>query len=515
MTDKPAKHVVDLFAAYSEEQIGEEQMQRLEAMLQDDAEARQQFLMCTLLRASLQERYATPAVEIIPEAPASLPGRRQIWRWAGRIAAMLLISAGVLGALWLGRSHGKDQSGSGPAAPVAVLTESDDVVWGRTSMDAEQLVPGASLTPGRLRLVSGRVQVLYNSGAVVTIHGPSDYEILADNQGRLASGSMLAYVPPRARGFTVQGPRGLSVMDLGTEFEMRVDRDGRCGIDVLQGRVALINRDQYEELTAGGAAHTTVAGRIVLVGATPEQIRYVHYSFDEPAGDPLEDAGQGFIAGPYPAALRFTEPGKEGPDRIAGPFGMALSFDGINDYVQTQFPGIGGSKPRTVAMWARIAPDASTKDSLALLSYGRFEHEMIWQMSWNTYAADGAMGALRVGVMGDQIVGKTDLRDGKWHHLAATFDGSTARLYVDGQLDATHEMAHSIDTEIGRGATPMVLGRNVKLASGSDQFFRGAIDEVYVIDDALNANEIGALMHDNALPERLSNGRSRNGGAQQ
>ena len=36
---------------------------------------------------------------------------------------------------------------------------------------------------------------------------------------------------------------------------------------------------------------------------------------------------------------------------------------------------------------------------------------------------------------GGSVSGTTDLRDNSWHHIAVTYDGNTARAFVDGQLE--------------------------------------------------------------------------------
>ena len=33
------------------------------------------------------------------------------------------------------------------------------------------------------------------------------------------------------------------------------------------------------------------------------------------------------------------------------------------------------------------------------------------------------------------LLATTDLRDNSWHHIAVTYDGNTAKIFVDGQLE--------------------------------------------------------------------------------
>jgi hypothetical protein len=83
--------------------------------------------------------------------------------------------------------------------------------------------------------------------------------------------------------------------------------------------------------------------------------------------------------------------------------------------------------------------------------------------------------------------------DGKWHHVAGTFDGATVRLYVDC-------------IEVGNG-TPTAIKINYNLPTSNDLFlgtylwpggslaFTGSIDEISIYNRALSASEIQTIYH--------------------
>lgn len=85
--------------------------------------------------------------------------------------------------------------------------------------------------------------------------------------------------------------------------------------------------------------------------------------------------------------------------------------------------------------------------------------------------------------------GTTVMSDGFFHHLAATWDGAAAKLYVDGSLVDTKSLAGTIsyDTSIG-----LWIG-----GSGSfpGEALGGKADDVRIYSHALTAGEISSAMN--------------------
>ena len=74
-----------------------------------------------------------------------------------------------------------------------------------------------------------------------------------------------------------------------------------------------------------------------------------------------------------------------------------------------------------------------------------------------------------------------------WSHLAATYDGATIRLYVNGGLISSQAAAGSIMTS----SDPLRIGGNALWG----EYFTGLIDEVRIYNRALNVAEIQADMN--------------------
>ena len=82
--------------------------------------------------------------------------------------------------------------------------------------------------------------------------------------------------------------------------------------------------------------------------------------------------------------------------------------------------------------------------------------------------------------------GVTDLDPDKWTHLAATYDSTTLRLFVNGAQVGTRDLPEALTP----GDGPLTFGAN----NVWGERFRGLIDEVRVYGRALSASEIGADM---------------------
>ncbi|HET6146074.1 MAG TPA: LamG domain-containing protein [Polyangia bacterium] len=86
-----------------------------------------------------------------------------------------------------------------------------------------------------------------------------------------------------------------------------------------------------------------------------------------------------------------------------------------------------------------------------------------------------------------------------WVHLAVTYDGTTARLYVDGVAAPGAMM--QITGSFAADTTPVILGGNANDANGvATELFPGRVDELMLYRRALTAEEIARLHAGELLP---------------
>jgi hypothetical protein len=78
---------------------------------------------------------------------------------------------------------------------------------------------------------------------------------------------------------------------------------------------------------------------------------------------------------------------------------------------------------------------------------------------------------------------------GTWVHIAGTYDGATARLYLDGVQVASAAQSGTFPAD----HNPVLLSGNIDAASDRAEAFPGRLDEVMLYHRALGADEIARL----------------------
>ncbi|MBI3940540.1 MAG: LamG domain-containing protein [Acidobacteria bacterium] len=86
--------------------------------------------------------------------------------------------------------------------------------------------------------------------------------------------------------------------------------------------------------------------------------------------------------------------------------------------------------------------------------------------------------------VGDDFEAATAVNNGRWHFLAATYDGRQANLYVDGNLDGSRKL--NLKTTSNGSA---VIGS----VRGETAFFTGMINSPFISNYALSPREIRDL----------------------
>ncbi len=257
--------------------LSDDTQRELEQLLRADRHARDAFRRFMEMESILAWELVTPGRHAEGDDGAAgrvgIPTAASTWnRAAAWFSPWLIVGAGLVGvavyvALWPIAPPATDAA-PGTAAKAAAghrawLVDTTNAVWA----DGVPRRPGEVLEDGPRRLEAGAAQVRFESGAVVTLNAPSEIEVLGDNRLFLRSGKIMPYVPPAAKGFTVVSPTG-EVIDLGTEFSVSVDPQGRTDVFVVDGEVDVARgHGDHEHLVRATQGFGT---RLDATGPRPE-----------------------------------------------------------------------------------------------------------------------------------------------------------------------------------------------------------------------------------------------------
>jgi len=225
-----------------------------------------------------------------------------------------------------------------------------------------------------------------------------------------------------------------------------------------------------------------LAAAASLVWANSAVVSY--WPFDEGSGDIAYDA-----VNDNNGTLTNMSP----PDCwVSGKFGNALSFDGTDDYVNS-----GATVDNTIATGATL--EAWIKPA-GKQNGGIISNDLTYSTKkgydFFLWAPHDPYGRLYIDFGNGSALGRTwwAIPDAgwynQWHHVAATWDGSTVKLYVDGSEVGT---AASLSGNYSDPTKDTLIGGINYGATLPYCPFNGLIDEVGVWNRALTADEVAAL----------------------
>lgn len=146
-------------------------------------------------------------------------------------------------------------------ATVATLISNEDAAW-ESSLPT---LPGSRLTAGTLKLKAGMSTLRFASGAELVLEAPAQLELIDPMRARLLAGTAVIEVPEAAQGFVMETPDGYAV-DYGTQFAVRVDREGRrSDFELIQGEIAVHHPESGDEVRLTEQGKTASVSRDALV----------------------------------------------------------------------------------------------------------------------------------------------------------------------------------------------------------------------------------------------------------
>jgi predicted outer membrane repeat protein len=213
----------------------------------------------------------------------------------------------------------------------------------------------------------------------------------------------------------------------------------------------------------------------------PTQGLISHWAFDEGSGSTAYDSfgdNDGNLMG--------------APNWTTGQVDGALSFDGVDDYVEVpDAPSLDGMDALTITAWIKTD---SSGDYMGVVS--KYIHSSGDNLDDSYCLLLDPSGAVIFQYNPGNIyvikLSSPTVADGSWHHIVGVYTGTEGSIYIDG-----NEVPLFRDYSDPGGS---LNNTDVQLTIGSsnnngtlDFFFQGTIDDVRIYDRALSAEEIRQL----------------------
>jgi PKD repeat protein len=223
-----------------------------------------------------------------------------------------------------------------------------------------------------------------------------------------------------------------------------------------------------------GTTTSTAANVAIAVTAAPVTNTglVAAYGFNEGTGTAVADSSGKGNAGVASNATWTT----------AGRFGKALRFNGTSSWVTvSDSPSLDLTTGMTLEAW--VYPEGSI---------GGWRNIMMKEQPGSDVyyieTVDGNMvGDVFVSGSTHHIYSDNAIPLNTWTHLAATYDGTNLRIYINGSQATTYQrVAGAIQTS----GSPLRIGGNAIWG----EYFQGLIDEVRVYNKALTAAQIQSDM---------------------
>jgi hypothetical protein len=526
--------VLSLAQACLDKELTAAEAQRLEQLLHDHAAARKIYLRFMQDSVAVQTWAEQSSVVKLPASEGrwtrlvgwtfeSVNWRRHPVQFIAASALVTVVAWWCLVVLVWPRDPRPviaQPSKPTPSQQAARLTGQREAQWADPSLAPRV---GGRLHIGQLlELEQGLAEITFDDGARVILEGPAIFRIATTDRGDLQQGKLTARLAGESRGFAIDTPLA-SIVDLGTEFGVAVEKSGRADVVVYEGLVELTAgpgdptkpRGRSIQLSAGQRATVDSNGKILtpddstpeaqLVRTLPPQqspadrsaayAAYVqslgptvYYRMEDATDNRLLDSGES------QSHLTLHRSEARGKSLAGGRVGTALNLRGP----QAPTWALAADYPKsatgriTVAAWVM----AHSRPQWAMIA-ANWGDEKYGQLHFGLYGDTGVLSAQIGHEDGSYVVlpEETLFPIGSWQHVAFTADGSTLRLYRNGRQVGVKACSR-VNPEPALAALGIGCKSNDAdggLSAVVPACWHGGLDEIAIFDRALSAGEVQAL----------------------
>jgi hypothetical protein len=231
--------------------------------------------------------------------------------------------------------------------------------------------------------------------------------------------------------------------------------------------------------TTGTLTHSTAVTLLVNAPSPPPGL-VAAFAFDEGSGSTVSDASGTGNHGTILNATRTTN----------GRYGRALLFNGSSAWVSVaDSASLDLTTGMTLEAW--VQPTAAMGTSWRSIVLKERSSGLSYSLYANTSSTQpGAY--INTGSSDRDVQGPSNVPADVWTHLAATYDGTTLRLYVNGTLVRSAAFPGALVVTDG----VLRIGGNAVWG----EWFNGHIDEVRIYNRALSVSEIATDMNLSITP---------------
>ena len=393
----------------------------------------------------------------------------------------------------------------------ATLETSPGTAYSIQSSGSDQDHQNLLLDRGESLVVSqGTVEVTLTDGTRCLAEAPTQLTLHSETEVFMTKGRAYFDVAKDTKNFTVKTV-DLEIIDLGTAFGVDDCLEYQTQVHVTAGEVKATARSGRQESTrvvAGEAIALGAAGTLRPVSSDssrfiktlPDKLPFIRFPFD-----PLPDGSlpvEGLIAQQASIKSIRTNVQTANFNLTEGRFGSGLDYSNAVDFLETTWPGISGTVPRTISFWVKVPTESSAG---AIIDWGLFSGGQGMSDLRITYTS--GLANLRL-VSGRRWLQTTQrLDDDQWHHIAFILESPEpnqwpkVRCYVDGKQEPLNYRVaqdnqaaplESYDTITDHpDSHPLTFGSRSKLSEESR--FNGAIDEMIITAGILTEAQIKML----------------------